>query len=208
MIVRLGAEDTRRWARGEIKDWHRATILEKLEVVKFLDVIEPYLNKDLQVRAEGSHFNFFCKDRALKDAIVKDTSAWLRSVNGPETDEELTFMVSSGKKKVVCSSFPYDKFRYKINFKTNMPFDTRPTFLEWAKKYGNKISIADSTNRWLAGRTAYVQAPFMYVEDDKTLAMFGLFLGNNVRIVEEFILRSSININLDQEITCQHLAKV
>jgi hypothetical protein len=192
MIVRLGVEDARLWAKGEIKDWNRATISEKLEVIKFLDVIEPYLDKEVQIRAEGSHFNFFCKDRALKDAILKDVDKWVRNVHGPETDEELDFMLSSGKKKVVCSNFPYDKFRYKINFKTNMPFDARPTFLAWANKYGNKISIADSTNRWLAGKTAYIQAPFMYVEDDKTLAMFGLFLGNNVRIVEEFVLRENL----------------
>jgi hypothetical protein len=73
-----------------------------------------------------------------------------------------------------------------------MPIDTRPKFLEWAKKYGSGVSIADSTNRWLAGKTVYVQAPFMYVEDDKTLAMFGLFLGNNVRIVEEYVLRENL----------------
>jgi hypothetical protein len=38
-----------------------------------------------------------------------------------------------------------------------------------------------------------MQSPFMYVEDDKTLAMIGLFLGSNIKKVEEFILRSSIS---------------
>jgi hypothetical protein len=89
-----------------------------------------------------------------------------------------------------------------------MPINVRPKFLEWANKYNSKTAIADSTQKWLEGRTSYVQSPFMYVEDDKTLAMFGLFLGNHVRIVEEFILRSSINTSLDQEIPCQHLVKV
>ena len=208
MIVRLGADDVRKWARGEIQTWHKSTSHEKDEVIKFLNAIEPYLDKDIQVRAEGAHFNFFCKDRALNDAIIRDVDDWLKAAYGPETDEELTFMLSSGRKKLVCSNFPYDKYRYKINFKTNMSIDSRTSFLEWAKKYNSKISIADSTSRWLAGITAYVQAPFMYVEDDKTLAMFGLFLGNNIRVVEEFILRSSINTSLDQEITCQHLVKV
>lgn len=192
MIIRLGAEGTRHWAAQKTNTWVKSSDQEKACVIEFLNVVEPYLDKDLQIRAEGNHFNFFCKDRELKDAIIKDMGKWLKAVTGPDSDEELEFMLSSGKKKVICSNFPYDKYRYKINFRPNMPVDSRPKFLEWAKKYGSSISIADSTSRWLSGRNAYVQAPFMYVEDDKTLAMFGLFLGNNVRVVEEYVLRENL----------------
>ena len=192
MIVRLGVKGTRHWAIYDTNTWIKSSKYEKECVLEFLDVVEPYLDKELQIRAEGSHFNFFCRDRELKDAIVKDVAKWLKAVDGPDSDEELEFMLASGRKKVICSNLPYGKYRYKINLRPNMPIDARPKFLEWAKKYGDSVSIADSTNRWLAGRTAYVQAPFMYVHDDKTLAMFGLFLGNNVRIVEEFVLRENL----------------
>jgi hypothetical protein len=208
LIIRLGPEGTRHWATHDTNTWFKSSKHEKDCVLEFLDVVEPYLDKELQIRTEGSHFNFFCKDRDLKDAIVKDVGKWLKAVDGPESDEELEFMLASGRKKVICSNLPYGKYRYKINLRPNMLIDARPKFLEWAKKYGDSVSIADSTNRWLAGKHSYVQAPFIYIEDEKTLAMFGLFLGNNIRIVEEFILRSSINISLDQETPCQHLVKV
>lgn len=208
LIIRLGPEGTRHWATHDTNTWVKSSKHEKECVLEFLDVVEPYLDKDIQIRAEGNHFNFFCRDRELKDAIVKDVKKWLRAVEGPDSDEELEFMLSSGRKKVVCSNLPYGKYRYKINFRTNMPIDARPKFLEWIKKYGDSVSVAESTNRWLSGRNPYIQAPFMYVHDEKTLAMCGLFLGNNVRIVEEFILRSSINTSLDQEQPCQHLVKV
>jgi hypothetical protein len=199
MIVRLGVEDTRKWAGGADYGWITASYEERKGVLEFLNAIEAYLSKDIQIRTEGSHFNIFCKDRSLNNAIIKAVDKWIKATHGPDSDKELEFMLASGQKKVVCNKFPHDKFRYKINFKTNMNIDARPKFLEWAEKYTEKIYIADSTKRWLKGKTSYVQAPFMYVEDDKTLAMFGLFLGNNVRIVEEFILRSSINTSLDQE---------
>lgn len=192
IIVRLGVAGTRHWAVNDTDTWLKSSKYEKECILEFLDVIEPYLDNDLQIRAEGNHFNFFCKDRELKDAIVKDVGKWLRAVEGPDSNEELEFMLASGKKKVICSNLPYGKYRYKINFRPNMPVDSRPKFLEWAKKYGGSISIADSTSRWLAGTNDYVQAPFMYIEDDKTLAMFGLFLGNNVRVVEEFVLRENL----------------
>jgi len=192
MIARLGAEGARQWATTDMHTFIKSSKYEKECVLEFLNAVEPYLDKEIQVRAEGSHFNIFCKDRKLKNHIVKDVKKWLRAVEGPDSDEELEFMLSSGRKKIVCSNLPYNKYRYKINFRTNMPIDTRPKFLEWAEKYGDSISIADSTNRWLSGKTSYSPAPFMYVEDDKTLAMFGLFLGNNVRIVEEFVLRENL----------------
>ena len=192
LIIRLGPEGTRHWATHDTNTWLKSSKHEKDCVLEFLDVVEPYLDKDLQIRTEGSHFNFFCRDRKLKDDIVKDVGKWLKAVAGPESDEELEFMLASGRKKVICNILPYGKYRYKINFRTNMPVDARPKFLEWAKKYGDSVAIADSTNRWLSGRNPYVQAPFMYVHDEKTLAMFGLFLGNNVRIVEEFILRENL----------------
>jgi hypothetical protein len=192
LIIRLGPKGTRHWATHDTNTWVKSSKDEKECVLEFLDVVEPYLDKEIQVRTEGNHFNIFCKDRELKDAIVKDVKKWLRAVEGPDSDEELEFMLASGRKKVVCSNLPYGKYRYKINFRTNMPIDARPKFLEWIKKYGDSVSVAEATTRWLSGRNPYIQAPFMYVHDEKTLAMCGLFLGDNVRIVEEFILRENL----------------
>ena len=204
MIIRLGLEGAREWAHGSNPNkWFTALPEERKGVLKFLEVVAPYLSKDIQVRTERSHFNIFCKDIELKDEMLDALSEWIVAYHGPDTVEELEFMLASGRKKIVCNKFPYDKFRYKVNLKTNMSIDTRVTFLQWAKKYGDKVSIADSTERWLSGRAHYIQAPFMYVEDDKNLAMIAMFLGDNIRVVEEFILRSSINISLDQEETCQ-----
>ena len=209
MIVRLGIEGAREWAEDKsLYKWTTSTPQERKGVLKFLDAVSPYLTKDVQVRAEWAHFNIFCKDIELRDEMLDVLSEWVISHTGPSTTEELEFMLAGGRRKILCNNLPYNTYRYKINFRTNMSVDARFTFLEWAKKYGDKVAIADSTHRWLSGRSNFIQAPFMYVEDDKTLAMFGLFLGNNVRIVEEYILRSSINTSLDQEIPCQHLVKV
>ena len=200
MIIRLGIEGAREWALGSNPNkWFTALPEERHGVLKFLEAVAPYLSKDIQVRTERSHFNIFCKDIELKDEMLTTLSEWIVAYHGPDTVEELEFMLASGRKKIVCNKFPHDKFRYKINLRPNMSIDLRRPFLEWADKYGDSVSIADSTQRCLKGKTHYVQAPFMYVHDEKTLAMFGLFLGDNVRIVEEFILRSSINTSLDQE---------
>jgi hypothetical protein len=136
----------------------------------------------------------------LRDHIVQELEQWIVDVQGPDNEEELAYMLANGGKKVVCNKLPHQQYRYKIHFKTSMPADARSKFLSWSENYTDRIFIAESTHKWLVGKKHWAQLPFMYVEDSKTLSMFSLFLGNNLRIIEEYVLRSSINTSIDQEI--------
>jgi hypothetical protein len=165
----------------------------KESLVRFMDHVEPFLEKDIQIRAEGSHFNIFCRDTLLRDRMVKALNEWITDVFGPESDEELAFMMSNSNKKVVCNKLPYEKYRYKVYLKSSMPMDSRKQFISWILKYPDTTRVSDTSQYWLHSIKYWMQSPFMYVEDDKTLAMIGLFLGSNIKKVEEFILRSSIS---------------
>ena len=202
MIVRLGPEKARMWATNhpDYSGWWGASPGQRGAVLEFLNKVEPFLKDELQIRTEGGHFNIFCKHSALRDHLVQELTPWIHNIQGPSSDEELAYMLAAGGKKVVCNKLPHQQYRYKLHFKTNMPADTRSKFLLWSENYKDRIFIADSTHKWLDGRKHWAQLPFMYIEDDKTLAMFSLFLGNNLRIIEEYVLRSSINSSLDQEI--------
>jgi hypothetical protein len=173
---------------------------QKANVLEFLDKVEPFLKEELQIRTEGGHFNIFCKHVVLRDHILQELNQWVIDVQGPASEEELAYMLAAGGKKVVCNKLPHQQYRYKLHFKTNMPADSRSKFLSWSNNYKDRIFIAESTHKWLDGKKHWAQLPFMYIEDSKTLSMFSLFLGDNLRIIEEYVLRSSINSSLDQEI--------
>ena len=197
MIVRIGPTKFRPWIEltSNYKHWavnQNITTEMKENLVRFLDHVEPFLDKDLQVRTEGAHFNIFCRDTLLRDRIIKALNEWITDVYEPESDEELAFIMSNSNKKIVCNNLPYEQYRYKVYIKTSMPEVSRGQFLSWIKKYPDTTHISDSSQYWLNNQKYWMQSPFMYVEDDKTLAMIGLFLGHNVKKVEEFILRSSI----------------
>jgi hypothetical protein len=197
MIVRIGPSKFRPWIeRLGMSHWslnQNITNEMKENLVRFMDHVEPFLDKDIQIRAEGAHFNIFCRDTLLRDRIVKALNEWITDVYGPESDEELAFMLSNSNKKVVCNKLPYEQYRYKVYFKEAMPAASRSQFLSWILKYPDTTRVSDSSQRWLNYRKYWMQSPFMYVEDDKTLAMIGLFLGHNIKKVEEFILRSGIS---------------
>ena len=199
-LTYLGADSVRLFCSGQPSDamphWMRKSRLskeDKEKLLQFTDNVEPFLTmKDqVQIRAEGRHFNLFCKDPVLLETIHKALAPWVIDIYGPTTKEELDFMLDNGHKKILRDVLPKDGYRYKVYFKDLWPPNSRKEFGIWAEKFPDKISITDGSRRWVRGDN-WTYNPFMYVKDDKTLSMVGLMISGHVRKVEEFILRENL----------------
>jgi hypothetical protein len=169
--------------------------INKTELLKFIRSVEPFLEKktELKVRAEGSHFNIFCKDSSLLSKMCKELKPWLKAVHGPTTQEEYDFLVSNDNKKVLCDNLPHENFKYKIFLKQKMKSTSRETFLSWTERYDEEqIKISPTTRNWLNGDLFYKQDPFFYIKDSSMLTMARLFLSDNIRIVHEFVPRKEV----------------
>ena len=174
------------------------------ELLEFLLVLKNFMDQDVQLRYEGNKVSIFCRDKVLQQSLETDLSQWLCAVYEPANDTEFEFLTNQTAKKVVRDALPYDLYKFKVNLRASTDIGTRIKFNSWIKNYGDKIKVANHTEQWFGnGQTGYGWNPTMYVEDSATLSMVGLFLGNNVRSIEEFILRSSINIHNEQEELCQ-----
>lgn len=163
------------------------------EIEKFRKAVKSFLKKDIKYRAEYNHFNIYCDDKVLLEKISKKLKPWILNIHGPQSDEELEYLRDNGRKKRVCDKLPFDKFEYRVYFKTNMPSTLKESFKNWMLKYDGKIQCSGSTEKWLNEEHRYFQAPFCYVKDGSTLTMIGLFLANHIKITEQFVLRESIN---------------
>jgi hypothetical protein len=199
----LGIDEVRQFCSGKRTDampfWMRASKLskeDKNELLQFTNNIEPYLNLKKtgqgQIRAEGRHFNIFCKDPVLLETIHAAVEPWVIGVYGPTSKEELDFMLDNGHKKILRDVLPKDEFRYKVYFKYTWAHESRQDFLKWADKFPEKISIRDGSRKWMNNKNDWANNPFMYVKDDKTLSMIGLMISGQVKKVEEFILRENL----------------
>ena len=195
-IVHSGVDVVREWCatgKGMLLNTHESRNLDKAVYLEFANLVAPYIsNPNVKVRVEGSHFNLFCTDKSILEAIDKDLNKWIRKISGPTTDEELEFLLTNGHKKILRDVLPKEKYKYRIYFKSKFPVDKRASFMTWADKYGSKLEISGTSKYWLAGSRHYVQDPFMYVEDDKMLSMAGMYLSGYVKKVEEFILRENV----------------
>ena len=202
-LTYLGVDAVREFCVGKPSDamsfWMRKSKLsaeDKAQLLMFTNNVEPYLNLKKtgqgQIRAEGRHFNIFCKDPVLLETIHTALEPWVLGVYGPTTKEELEFMLDNGHKKILRDVLPKNGFRYRVYFKYLWHETARKEFLKWADKFPDKISIADSSRAWMNNRDNWAYNPFMYVKDDKTLSMIGLIISGHVKKVEEFILRENL----------------
>jgi len=179
----------------------------ELDTVDFASRIAKYWDQEIQVRVENATMSIFCKNEKLFYEMELDLAKWLREIHAPANREELDFLMTQNKRRIVCNMFPYEKYHYRIRLKSTMDIELRKKFKIWIEKYGDKASIANHTKQWFGnGQSGYGWNPAILIEDSATLSMALLFLGGNARYIEEFVLRSSINISLEQDNTCQHSA--
>ena len=199
-LKRLGIMQTIDWCDGKIDD-DRSELwsvprrpIDKVDLKKFaFKVAEILENKEVKIRTEGNHYNIFCADTQLLGIIQKELYPWIQQVTSPETTEQYDFLMENGHKKVICNQFPHDKFRYRVFLRESAKQDARSNFYNWLTRYQDKVKITGNTARWMQCKLMYAQDPYFYVEDDKMLSMVLLYLGNNCKKIQEFILKSSIN---------------
>lgn len=178
---------------------------DAIRLEQFATVLAPFLDKDLQLVSTGT-LSIYCKDLDLYTELVAALDEFIIAVIEPSNDTELQFLTDNGHKKILCNRLPHHKYNYKITFNPLCNADVKRRFESWIHNYGDKVRIPKSTAYWFM--RGWRPSPFIYVEDKSTLAMIGLFMGQDVKKIEEYITRSSINISLDQDNSCQHLAKV
>jgi hypothetical protein len=171
--------------------------INKKDLFDFYNALEPYLGKKLKFRTENNVIAIYLDNKDVFDSLSQRINQWVNSLYEPANEEELDFLLNSNK-KIICSDLPYGKYKYKVYLKYHTNLNTRQQFKRWITNYGEKIKTNSASESWFDKNPYYPINPQIYVEDQAILSMIGLFLGNNLRKVEEYITRSSINTTLCQ----------
>jgi len=166
--------------------------IKKDRLLKFVDAVEPFLDKEIKIRAEGSTFNFYTSDAALVTELEQALGWCITFIYSPENPEEAEFLVNN-RNKVICEAIPYGKYTHKVCFKEKIPRDKRLQFWSWISKYDeDTVKIGRSTEGFMIGTKQYVANPFCYVSNAKFLTMMSLVVGEYIQKIEEFVPRSTL----------------
>ena len=192
-IKRWGIEDTLGFCDETKKQgfFLKSTALDKKNLKQYITAIQPFLDKEIQLRAESNKLSFFLNDKTMYEDLIKAAYPWINSVTKPISDEEATLLLEGKTSQVLCDSLPHDKFHYKIFLRYQMPAHQRLAFLEWIKNYDDAVRPSRNTLKWMSNNGPYMQDPFIHVSDKNQLLLTKLYLGQYARNTQEFVLRDS-----------------
>lgn len=187
-------------ASGYYNRYYLQDLQEKLshpETQEFILQMKEYISReieaDFKTRIEGKHFNFFVKDESVLDDIVKKAKDFVIEVWKPENQQQLEYMVENGPRKIVVDALPFKKFRYKIYFKYSMKVDRRAMFCDWLRKYNKDCyRVTGDSLSFLSNTRNYCFDPFLYVTESKMASMVALYLGGDLKRIEEFIPKEEL----------------
>ena len=198
-----GASYVKRWGVKETLEFcnnpestrgyyfQKSNTVDKGTLKKYITAIEPFLDKDVQLRAENNTLSFFLNDEQLYQNLVQAAKPWVRSITEPATKEDTTALLEGKTSQVLCNELPHEKFQYKVYLRYQMPSHLRLAFLEWIKNYGDAVRPSKSTLKWMTNHSPYMQDPFIHVSDKNQLLLTKLYLGQYARSTQEFVLRDS-----------------
>ena len=166
--------------------------IDNIEMARFIDKFEPFLQYDHQLRAEYNTLNFYTADENIVNLLEKECGKWIASIWAPSSPEELDLLLNQ-RRKIICNQLPYSGFKYKVTLKETTANTIKNQFRVWAENYDHHtLKCSNSTIQWLSGDKIYCQTPFFYLKDEKLLTMCRLFLGNSIRSIEEYIPRYTL----------------
>jgi hypothetical protein len=168
-------------------------VLSKPLLLNYVNLIEPYINRGIKIRAEYDTVNIFTKDYTLYQEIQNCLMSFVINVTEPDNADELKTLLDSNK-LVICDRYPHNDYQYKLYFKHNMPINVRTTFYNWVKKYqNNQIYINKGTENYLVQDKNAWGEHYLYLKDKKMITLVLMAAQGYIRKTEEFVLRSSIN---------------
>ena len=194
MIKRLGIARTVEYClEGTVNRYIHSVKTDKPKLLAFLNAVEPFLDKEIGVRTESGIFGIYCKDKELFNNMCTTLSDWVTDIYVPANDVEQQFMLDFNHRKIICNHLPFKSYQYSVYIKSSMPAQSRESFHKWSLAYDGKIRKPRDSENWLSGKKHWSINPKLYVKDAATLTMVGLFLGNHLSRIEEFVPRTLIN---------------
>ena len=146
---------------------------------------------NIKYRYEGGTINLFTDTIEVFDIICNTFLSKIVEVWKPTNDFEIQHL-KDNINNVIVDVLPYNKYKYKVVLRYNTPAAIRESIFKWLGNNQFSTRPSNATRRFLTCHS-YIQSPFIYIEDDKTLMMLQLIAGEQIKKTEKYIIRTDIN---------------
>lgn len=136
-------------------------------------------------RIESSNIDIYVNDKVVFDELAKQYED--KIVHKFEPDENLDMLLDGNY--TVVKKLPHGRFRYKVFLLPHVlkrDSEQKHNVLNWIESQRPKINISDSVKEWFIRTNWNWDRRYIYVEDEGTLLMMRLRLGEAVGKVHEY----------------------
>jgi hypothetical protein len=166
-----------------------------VELLKFARSLEPYLGDKIKIRVFVGGVDIYIQDKSIYEELQHKLQKYVREIFEPVNAVELDAMLSNNK-IILRDSYPKEKYKYKIIFKT-LPISVRESLSKWIGNYKEgEVYASPGTLDYLRYGKGVWTEHYIYVKDNKMVTMVLLASQGYIRRTEEYVLRSSINTSL------------
>jgi hypothetical protein len=187
-----GVDKTMAFCSGEIhlNYWEKFSEIDKINLYNFASTLKECKELGIKTRAEWGTMNIYCLDIDTYNLLQEKFKKWICSVTAPANAKDL-IKLNSKPLQHLCKRLPHNRYTHKVFLRSNMPKHQRLKFMSWLEHYQDTVKPSKGTVRWMREDRSYLQDPFVYVDNPKQLTMVGMFLGNNLKKVQEFVLQDA-----------------
>lgn len=187
-----GVDKTMAYCRGDIfvNHWEKFSEIEKRNLYDYASLIKEFKELGIKTRAEWETMNIYCLDLNTYNLVQEKFKKWVYSITAPANNEDLAILHSKPLQHL-CKRLPHNRYTHKVILRCNMPPHQKLKFMSWLENYKDSIRPSNGTIKWMRGDYSYIQDPFVYVDNPKQLTMVGMFLGENLKKVQEFVLQDA-----------------
>lgn len=147
------------------------------------------------LRTEGQRSSVFCKDKEVFNTIKSLFPNFVVATYEPENTQHEDILTGQSRRKVLCKKLPWQSYQFKFYFNNYMNTEMKLSFWEWTQRYKKKIQLTHSTIDWLKSHS-FQSSYYGYAVDESMMSMICLYLGNNIRYIEEYVPVDDINSKL------------
>lgn len=164
------------------------SVPEFAQVKEVAEFAETFSKSTIQLRGENSRVSIFFNDPQIKDQIVAKFTDRVKEIHEPLSEDVLNVLTTPGRKRVVKKALFKRKFQFKVELKPGASVNEREMVIKWQQTNTKNTSAGDALRLWGNKLNWYSSPAYFYIDNEKTLSMFLLILGNAVKYIEEAVV--------------------
>lgn len=166
---------------------------KELNIDNFID---NHPKDKIKSRTEFRKTSIFTSDKDIYDKLLFTYQRFILETWEPKNLQDLE-VLENNNRIILVDKLPFNNYSFKVYFH-HMKIERLQILSSWLDKYPKSMYKVSKQNfQYIQLQKRWSWNPYILIADSKMLIMLKLVMSNDIKKVEEYVLRESINTVLE-----------